>query len=109
MPAAQRGRQGARVAGRDDEPRALVLHEPSGGGAHGVCGDHWHSLVERFVDDEPPRLEEVARGNRRHHHNVAARVQVAQPGGIPRAFEVRRAGGDGPGSDRAVANQNQRG
>ena len=70
--------QRVRVARRDDEPGALVLHEPAGGGSDGIGGDHGDSLVEGFVDDEPPRLEEVARGDRRYDHNVAARVEVAQ-------------------------------
>ena len=61
-----------------DEPGALVLDEPTRGGSDGIGGDHGDSLVEGFVDDEPPRLEEVARGDRRYDHNVAARVGVAQ-------------------------------
>ena len=107
--APQRARQRPLVARRHDEAGALVLHEAACGGADGVGGDDGDSLVEGFVDDEPPRLEEVARGDRRHHHNVAAGVEVAQPLGRQGAFEVRRAGGDGPGSDRTVANQYQRG
>ena len=107
--APQRGRERPLVARRHDEAGALVLHEAAGGGPDGVGGDHGDSLVEGFVDDEPPRLQEVARGDGRHHHNVAARVEVAQALGLQGAFEVRRAGGDGPGSDRTVANQNQRG
>ncbi len=69
------------VAGRHDEAGALVLDEAACGGADGVGGDHGDSLVEGFVDDEAPRLQEVARGDRRHHHNVAAGVEVAQRSG----------------------------
>ena len=44
--------------------------------------------VEGLVGDEPPRLAEVARGDRRHHHNVAARVEVAQFCRFDRPFMV---------------------
>ena len=63
----KRGAQRARVARRDDQPGVFVAHETAGGGAHCVGGDHGDSLVEGFVDDEPPRLEEVTRGERRHY------------------------------------------
>ena len=78
----ERRAQRGGVARGDDEPGALVPHEAARGGSYCVCGDHGNSLVEGFVDDEPPRLEKVARGNRRYDHNVAARVEVAQFGRI---------------------------
>jgi len=81
----------------------------AGSGADRVGRDHWDSLVEGFVGDQAPRLAEVARGDGRYDHNVGARVEVAQRLGTGRACEHGRAGGDGPGSDRAAADQNQRG
>ena len=59
-------------------PVRLVADEPAGGGADGIGGDHGDSLVEGFVDDEPPRLAEVARGDGRYDHNVGPRIEVAQ-------------------------------
>ena len=58
-------------------PVSLVADEPAGGGADRGGGDHGHSLVEGFVDHQPPRLEEVARGDRRYDDDVRARVEVA--------------------------------
>src|SRR3954452_11538063 len=76
---AQQGRaQGGDIARGDDQARALVLHEAACGGSYGIGGDHGNSLVEGFVDDEAPRLEKVARGERRHDYNVAARVEVPE-------------------------------
>src|SRR5829696_6286109 len=103
------GGEGVLVARGHDQARALVLHEPAGGGSHGVGCDDGNSLVEGFVDDEAPRLAEVARGDRRYDHNVAAGVEVAEPDRIDGPCARDRAGGDGPGSERAAADQNQRG
>ena len=105
----QRRAERVRVARGDDEPGALVADEPAGDGADGIGGDHGNSLVEGFVDHQPPRLEEVAGGDRRYDHNVASRVVVADFGRRARPYGQDRAGGDGPGSDRTAADQNQRG
>ena len=42
-----------------------MADEPAGDGADGIGGDHGDSLVEGFVDDQAPRLAEVARGDGR--------------------------------------------
>ena len=96
MQAPQRGGQRGRVAGRDDEPGLLVADEPAGGGPDRGGGDHGYSLVEGFVDHQPPRLEEVARGDRRYDDDVRAGVEVAH---FLRARGAGRdrAGRDGPG------------
>ena len=54
-------RERAAVAGGHDEAVAPVAHEPSGGGADRVGGDHRQALVHRLVDHQPPRLAERAR------------------------------------------------
>ena len=69
--------EGVAVAGADDEAVALVAHEPAGGGADGVGGDDGEVLVHGFVGDEPPRLAEVAGGERRYDQNVGGGVGVA--------------------------------
>ena len=61
--AQERGGKRVTVARGDDESGALMLHEPARGGSDGVCGDHGNSLVEGFVYDEAPRLQEVTRGD----------------------------------------------
>src|SRR4051794_35132565 len=72
-----RCREGRRVAGGNDESRLLMANEAGGGGSDGGCRDHGHALVEGLVDDEPPRLQEGGRGDRRYDHDVRARVEVA--------------------------------
>ena len=95
--AARRAARRRRPRGR--RARCARAHESAGGGSDGVCGDHGNSLVEGFVDDEPPRLEKVARGNRRYDHNVAARVEVAQIGGRGSERDrARRTSGPSPAS-----------
>jgi hypothetical protein len=61
------GAQGAHVARRDDQPGVFMADETAGGGSYSVGGNHGESLMEGFVDHEPPRLEEVACGERRHY------------------------------------------
>src|SRR5689334_16445136 len=91
MKALQRGLQRAGVTRRNDEPGLLVLYQAARGGSYGIGGDHGNSLVEGFVDDEAPRLQEVPGGDRRHHYNVAARVEVPQIRGRPLVGEHERA------------------
>src|SRR3954453_19852527 len=105
--AAHGGGERARVARRHDQAGSLLLDDAARGGSYRVRREHGKSLVEGFVDDKPPRLEEVACGYRWYDHNVAARVRVAQFDRIaPAGCEC--AGGNGPGSDRAVAAHDQR-
>src|SRR4051794_5794607 len=47
-----------RVLGGDDQPVALVAHEPAGGRADLGGGDDGESLMHGFVGDEAPRLTE---------------------------------------------------
>src|SRR5215207_9611248 len=104
----QRGGERVVVAGGDDESRLLVADEPARGGSHGCACDHRHPLVERLVHHQPPRLEEVARGDRRHYDDVGAGVEAADALRRERAFGHGRAGGDGPGSERTVADHDER-
>src|SRR5262249_10133810 len=62
---APRGAEPVRVARFDDQSCLLVADKRTCRRPDGVTGDHGYSLVERFVDDEAPRLKEVARGDRR--------------------------------------------
>ncbi len=107
--APERGRERGGVARRDDEAVALVADQAAGDRAHGGGGDHGSVLVEGFVHDKAPRLQEVAGGDGRHYDNVAARVEVADFGRRLRACGQHRAGGEGRGSEPPFADQNQRG
>src|SRR5947199_10714052 len=45
-----------RITLGDDEAVDAVLNQPAGRRPDGVARDHGNTLVERLVDDEPPRL-----------------------------------------------------
>ena len=85
-----------------------MAQQPAGDGADGIGCDDRQSLVHGFIDDEPPRLAEGARGNRRYDHNVCAPVEVADLHGRRRPPEAHRPGGPGPGSLRIGAYQDER-
>ena len=80
-----RARERIAVARRHDQAVAPVAHQPAGGRADGVAGDHRQTPVHRLVDDQTPRLAERTRrgsrappGCRRRHTSraIARRERV---------------------------------
>src|SRR4051812_15214403 len=103
--APDRGGQGARVAGRDDEAGRAVADESARGGSDGIGGDDGAALVHGLVGDEPPRLHEARRGDRRYGHNAGAGIEVAQIPCIERTDDLHA--GDAAGRPVALAGDHE--